>query len=52
MIKIMKKEKKTDVKTVEDITLYGEEVPSLNQWMTLDKQRKKARKHEALSKKK
>jgi hypothetical protein len=51
----MKKKNKKEVlenKEHEDVTLYGETVPSTFQWMTLDKQRKKAREHEHLSKKK
>jgi hypothetical protein len=51
----MKKKNKKEVleiKDHEDVTLYGESVPSNFQWMTLDKQRKKAQEHEHLSKKK
>jgi metal-dependent amidase/aminoacylase/carboxypeptidase family protein len=32
----------------EDITLYGEAVPSTFQWTTIDKQKKRVREHEKI----
>lgn len=48
------KENKTNIKDerIEDVTMYGEFISSFDQWMTLDKQRDRAKKLETVTNKK
>lgn len=45
-------DKNKKIEISEDITVYGETVPSTFQWITLDKQKQRARELDEMTKKK